>query len=540
MELTNGLTLKDRKKIKNTGELPGFTDGAFQVGQYSGYNPNTTYADVSKPTPQYPNNWRSPITQNVAPQQDNNPITNKGVTNITPNGDVRRNLNGPTQADSAAAGAGPWFAIGAWLGGGVAEGLAAKKSSDQLLADAGSTQGSIGGISYDRINDINSSEIMKDYDNSITTDFLTNPARGITKLFNRSSQRREAEKARNRQLWFNDITKSGALSDYLASRESLNNGNNGSQPLYAAVDGKPVYSAYGKINAPATARVSSGETIVEPDGSSFTIPGTPNFADGKLANVGNQTAILSNHGASQYYQSTGDLGGALVMDRMHRASQGKNYKNGKLPRFAEGWWGNAIPSAISSLASIGQILDAGRQKPYRPNIYSSNRYANNALSTLAGLRINPYHILPDVYNLYGRTANAINTSGGLSAGQRAAARIAAMTNTQQSAANALLQAQQQNNAYKANWAQMALNTGAQDAQRRMAANQFNEEYFAKSHAARQQGMQMGIYNLVNQMQNYYANDFKRRQFNDTMALYRDQNKLDWDKYNYWLKTDKRY
>ena len=527
------MELKDRKRINNTGELPEFVNGAFQVGQYSGYNPNTTY-------PQYPNNWRSPLTQNVAPQQDNNPITNKGVTNVTPNGDIRRNLNGPNQSDSAAAGAGPWFAIGAWLGGGLAEGFGAKKSIDEILQDAGTHQSSVGGISYTKYNDVNVDKAIMDYKKGMWTDLAISPGRFLGKAINLGNQEDELLAARAKQRNINNFRRSSALSDYLRSNELLTNGDTKSQPLYPAADGKPVYSAYGKINAPATAKVSSGETIVEPDGSSFTIPGTPNFADGKLASVGNQTAILSNHGASQYYQSTGDLVGALVMDRMHRASQGKNYKNGKFPRFAEGWWGNAIPSAISSLASIGQILDAGRQKPYRPNVYSSNRYANNALSTLVGLRINPYHILPDVYNLYGRTANAINTSGGLSAGQRAAARIAAMTNTQQSAANALLQAQQQNNAYKANWAQMALNTGAQDAQRRMAANQFNEEYFAKSHAARQQGLQMGLYNLINSVQNYYANDFKRRQFNETMDLYRSQNKLDWDKYNYWLKNKESY
>jgi len=68
-----------------------------------------------------------------------------------------------------------------------------------------------------------------------------------------------------------------------------------------------------------------------------------------------------------------------------------------------------------------------------------------------------------------------------------------------------------------------LSAGAHDAQNRMAANQFDENYFAKSHASRQQGLQMGLYNLINSVQNYYANDFKRRQFNDTMDLYRSQN-----------------
>jgi len=98
-----------------------------------------------------------------------------------------------------------------------------------------------------------------------------------------------------------------------------------------------------------------------------------------------------------------------------------------------------------------------------------------------------------------------------------------MSQTQGNIANMLTQHQVQNNAYKANWAQQALSAGAHDAQNRMAANQFDENYFAKSHASRQQGLQMGLYNLINSVQNYYANDFKRRQFNDTMDLYRSQN-----------------
>jgi hypothetical protein len=70
-----------------------------------------------------------------------------------------------------------------------------------------------------------------------------------------------------------------------------------------------------------------------------------------------------------------------------------------------------------------------------------------------------------------------------------------------------------------------LNVGAQDAQRRMAANQYDLDYYSKAHAARQQGMQMGMYNMLNQLQQYYANDFKRRQFNDTLSMYREDQDL---------------
>ena len=98
-------------------------------------------------------------------------------------------------SDSAAAGAGPWFAIGAWLGGGVLEGLNSKKSADQLIADAGTGSSSIGGVTYQTQNEVDAGKIMSEYDRSTATDFLTNPARGLTKMFSRSSQKEEARRA---------------------------------------------------------------------------------------------------------------------------------------------------------------------------------------------------------------------------------------------------------------------------------------------------------------------------------------------------------
>lgn len=326
----------------------------------------------------------------------------------------------------------------------------------------------------------------------------------------------------------NNYDRNVDLSNYLNEQYLLENGNTKSQGF---AHGKPVYNGWGMTNMlPATGQVSSGETLVEPDGSSYVIPGKPDFKDGKRAYVGRETAVLSNHGASQYYQLTGDLDGALEMDKQSRYSKGMKYKCGKMPKFKEGWWSGFVPNALSGIASIGQMIQAGSQTPYRTNTYEPNRLANRALNTLAGLRVNPYNIYPTIWDAYGRATSSIDRSGGLSSGQRAAAKIAAMSQTQGNIANMLTQHQVQNNAYKANLAQQALSAGAHDASNRMTANQFDESYYAKSHAARQQGLQMGLYNLINSVQNYYANDFKRRQFNDTMDLYRSQNQLDWNKY----------
>ena len=409
------MELKDRKWLNNNKEslkLPGFVDGWSQFTQFMN---NNTQADAGLgsrggvssaqdlSTPQ----GRADAVQNDKTIQQS-AIRDGGGKTAPDNYFYRQ---GPSQADSSASGAGPWFAIGSWLGGGVLEGLNSKKSAEQLIADAGTGRSSIGGISYQTQNEVNTGKVMQDYDRSTATDFLTNPARGITKIFSRDSQREQARQAEALAYRTNQYNRDSALSEHLSQLQNLKYGNTKSQTLFAAKDGKPVYSGWGKVNAPATARVSSGETLVEPDGSSFVIPGRPNFADGKLANVRNQTAILSNHGASQYYQATGDLIGALNMDKQHRIEKGIGYKCGKLPRFNEGWFGNFVPNAISSLASLDQIIQAGRQRPYKPNTYVGNRYANNALSTLAGLRVNPYNIYPTIWDAYGRTTSSIYISG---------------------------------------------------------------------------------------------------------------------------------
>ena len=199
-------------------------------------------------------------------------------------------------------------------------------------------------------------------------------------------------------------------------------------------------------------------------------------------------------------------------------------KNGKLPRFAEGWWGNAIPAAIGALGSIDQYLQAYRNKPYRPNTYTGNPYELNALTTLAGLRVNPYPILSQLRSAESRTNRAIDRSGGLSVGQRNLSRLAALNTTQGNIANTLSSIQQQNNQYKANYASAALNAGNASRQARMQANQWDLDYYSKAHAARQKGMQTAAYNLLNQSQAYAANEFKRNQFNDMMSLYRQDQK----------------
>lgn len=520
------MELKDRKFINNTGNLPEFADGnilpvtanGIKSNMWAQTNPNATISGLQKQVARS-QAYETPLIKNT-------PTTGS---------------KGPTQADSAAVGAGPWFALGAWAGGGVLEGLGRIKSVDEHLADAGTSTSNINGISYTKQNDVDASKIMSDYDRATATDFLTNPFRGITSLFGRSKAKQKAENAATYAQIQQGAARDNAYTKYLQLNNAKLYGDSSTQQLYAAKDGKLPKYYVGKVstsNGPAlgeaTARVSNGEVIANKfTGSMYRVPGLKNNKDGKLASLSDSDTVITNkHGLSDYAWRTGDIEGA---EQIMKLIGNPAYKNGKLPGYAEGWLGNFIPSALGSLASLDQMYQAYRNKPYRPNTYAENPYEIEGLSTLAGLRVNPYPIMNQLRSAEARTNRAIDIAGGLSGAQRTAARLANLNTTQSNIANMLSNIQQQNNAYRANYAKAAINAGQASRQARMEANRWDLDMYAKAHAARNRGMQTGIANMLAQIQQYQANEFKRRQFNDTMALYRDDQKQR-NEYMNWMQN----
>ena len=163
------------------------------------------------------------------------------------------------------------------------------------------------------------------------------------------------------------------------------------------------------------AKVSSGEVIAREIApgqfSAYRVPGLKNNKDGKLAMLGDNDYVITNKNGSSDIAATGNIEGGIN----HMIATGKpSYKQGKLPKHAEGWLGNFIPSALGSLASLDQMYQAYRNKPYRPNTYAENPYEIEGLSTLAGLRVNPYPIINQLRSAEARTNRAIDIAGGLS------------------------------------------------------------------------------------------------------------------------------
>lgn len=382
---------------------------------------------------------------------------------------------------------------------------------------------------------------------------------------NRNARMRAIREAEIRAGRINNFNRSGAFTTALQQDYAKTHGDSRSQSLYGASGGKEpevnpitnetvkdfnVETVDGKKKDKQNSWVEQGEYIwrqaktdefgneIEPEKLHYVDHG-PN--DGARANLKPEDGVFTQKWgiADQVplYASQGRLPELMqkqqILTDMERDAHNMKHnmkifkaKCGKLPGFYEGWVPNAITSGLGFIGGLSQYLEASRQEPKRPNTYASNKYESRALNDLYSLQVNPYPIIPELYNQYAKTMAAIDRSGGLSGGQRALARMSAMNNTQLNTAKLLAGVQEQNNAYRAQAANTSLNAGNADAQRRMQSNQWDLDYYSKAHAARQQGMQMGIYNMMNQLQQYYANDFKRRQFNDIMGLYKQQLTLD--------------
>lgn len=179
-----------------------------------------------------------------------------------------------------------------------------------------------------------------------------------------------------------------------------------------------------------------------------------------------------------------------------------------------------LAAAIAGMGmSLSQYLDAKGQDIKTPDIYAANPYERQALSTMANIRVSPYAAMNKVRDMNRVAARLINTSGGLSGGQKYSALVGSMLGTQRNMADVLTSTQAQNNQYRQQYAQLAGEFGAKDAANRMAANQYNTEYAAKAHAARQQGMQQGMTNFLGQLQQYIANKNSADMYNGMRAIY---------------------
>ena len=182
-------------------------------------------------------------------------------------------------------------------------------------------------------------------------------------------------------------------------------------------------------------------------------------------------------------------------------------------------WANAITSGMGILGGLSQILQAKNEMLNRPNIEAQNPYERQSLAVAASLRPNTNAKLAEMAHAEARNRYNLNRMGGLSGAQKYLASVAGGVGLQENIAKVLGLDQQERNGYKTNWSKLAADLGAATASRRMTANQYLEEAYARSHGARTQMEQMGMQNMLAAFNQYYKNLDKLNRFNRTMAYY---------------------
>lgn len=463
-----------------------------------------------------------------------------------------------------------------------------ENTAADILRDAGTTYGSIGGFGYQKYNDIDDAQYMhEEHKNNVNNTLglmasgaatgakfgwigagvgaLAGLGAGIFGAGKRHAEaRRELQEANYQRLMqnqfaYNDAATQAARADFrqkygnyeavplIGAKKGFDGMNmisqamsqNGMQPAMVMPEEEKIHKdgfgehEAGKGGIPHEDTVHEmlepGDTIVPPKYPDLLLRARNAIniqnvvTDAVNKNKGNNRQIAGNAAKSVLNQTRNELAG--IRQEVHNRMQSENNQIDYtgIPHAAGGidglGWGNLLAGVTGGLVGLGQYLGAKGQRVKSPNTYVTNPYSQRAFDMLNGLRINSKPILDQIDREGANGRYRINTAGGLSGAQKYLANVAMVNNSQVAKANALANIQQQNNAYTSAAAQAYLASGAQEAGNRIQTNQWDLDYYSKAHAARQQGMQMGLYNSLNNLQQYIANANKLAMFGNMYKLY---------------------
>ena len=225
---------------------------------------------------------------------------------------------------------------------------------------------------------------------------------------------------------------------------------------------------------------------------------TPMYNEGKPASSGKKTGFFN-----KIWNSVGDY-----------FSKNKTTGAGKVP---QSWLVNG--RLIPAIAEARMLQHWKNEQPKMPSIYAPNRYAAPALQALNKLSIDPYSQIQALNDKERQAYYSIQQNGGYTGGQRQAARVALALGNAKTAADILNNTQLQNNTYRQNWAEAALQEGSQDASRRQSAAQYAWEAYNRAHGAKTKGIETHLSNLGAMWQKYYADKIKNKQYEDILNIY---------------------
>lgn len=175
--------------------------------------------------------------------------------------------------------------------------------------------------------------------------------------------------------------------------------------------------------------------------------------------------------------------------------------------------------AFPALLETQMLNHWRRENPVMPNIYAANRYVPIALQTMAGNRVSANPILEKLYAQDRQAAYQLANSGGYTGGQRQANRVALALGNQRNVADALMNVQEKNAAYRNAYAEMAARLGDSDAQRLQQSNQYGWEAYNRAHGAKTKGIETHLANLGLIGQKWLSQRIKNKQYGDILDIY---------------------
>ena len=175
--------------------------------------------------------------------------------------------------------------------------------------------------------------------------------------------------------------------------------------------------------------------------------------------------------------------------------------------------------ALPALLETQMLNHWRRENPVMPNIYAANKYAPIALQTMAGNRVSANPILEKLYSQDRQAAYQLANSGGYTGGQRQANRVALALGNQRNVADALMNVQEKNAAYRNAYAEMAARLGDSDAQRLQQSNQYGWEAYNRAHGAKTKGIETHLSNLGLIGQKWLSQRIKNNQYGDILDIY---------------------
>lgn len=195
--------------------------------------------------------------------------------------------------------------------------------------------------------------------------------------------------------------------------------------------------------------------------------------------------------------------------------------------------------ALPALLETQMLNHWRRENPVMPNIYAANKYAPIALQTMAGNRVSANPILEKLYAQDRQAAYQLANSGGYTGGQRQANRVALALGNQRNIADALMNVQEKNAAYRNAYAEMAARLGDSDAQRLQQSNQYGWEAYNRAHGAKTKGIETHLSNLGLIGQKWLSQRIKNKQYGDILDMYQQDidNKKDALKTIYGIGAD---